>query len=149
MILPMLIPKPLPAPRYPIRAPHRTIWPSLPPLTALTAALLLACAGCSGGDPAGDGGLGDAGPGCTADSQPGTACVPVFDRCKDDRLPLLGGGCKRVGVEVCDCGLRAPPDWTCREVGAPASCPSGFVRGAAGGASRRSPPPPAPRRRSR
>jgi hypothetical protein len=49
----------------------------------------------------------------------GPACIPIFDECKEDEVPLLGGGCKKVGVEECeiDGGLKAPRDWTCQRVG--------------------------------
>ncbi|MCA9669564.1 MAG: right-handed parallel beta-helix repeat-containing protein [Myxococcales bacterium] len=55
------------------------------------------------------------------------ACVPIFDTCSDDEVPIPGGGCKRVGVGPCEIGgqpgLEAPPDWTCRRIGA-AECTS-------------------------
>jgi hypothetical protein len=63
----------------------------------------------------------------------GPACIPVFDECKDDEVPLLGGGCKRVGVEECTAagggpGLKAPPDWSCTPIGPPTTCLSGWAQ---------------------
>jgi len=61
----------------------------------------------------------------------GPACVPVLDDCEGGpgyRVPVPGGGCKRVGVELCadGTGLRGPPDWTCKQVGPPAVCLPGW-----------------------
>jgi hypothetical protein len=92
----------------------------------VTLVLVLALAGCSevtevtdygdGGIGAGDG-LAPCAPGTKA---VGKACVPIFDDdCPEDQLPLLGGGCKRVGAETClsGWGIKAGPDWTCKPIG--------------------------------
>jgi len=62
-----------------------------------------------------------------------TACVPVFSDCKSDEVPILGGGCKRVGVEECKGGLKAPPDWKCKRVGPPEKCATGWSMTSDGG----------------
>ena len=72
----------------------------------------------------------------------GPACIPIFDECKDDEVPMLGGGCKRVGVEPCDGGIIGPPLWTCLQVGkATAShCPVGWRVAVTGGCEPLLPP---------
>ena len=81
----------------------------------------------------GDGRIASCGPGLKA---LGPACIPIFDECKDDEVPLLGGGCKKVGVEECELdgvpGLRAPPDWTCQRVGVVECEPEGGGTGIKG-----------------
>lgn len=57
-----------------------------------------------------------------------TACVPMFDDCKDNEVPVLGGGCKRVGVDECQGGLIMPPDWKCKRVGPSTTCTAGWTR---------------------
>ncbi|MFZ5785819.1 MAG: right-handed parallel beta-helix repeat-containing protein, partial [Acidobacteriota bacterium] len=99
--------------------------------------LLVACnesslpsdAGVDSGDACTDGRIGQ----CAAGLKPhGPACVPILDRCKDDEVPLLGGGCKRVGVEECVIdgapGTKAPPAWQCTRVGPPTACSPGWSR---------------------
>jgi hypothetical protein len=56
-------------------------------------------------------------------------CRPKFDTCADDKLPLPGGGCKRVGVKLCAGGIEAPPAWTCQPVGPPTTCRQGWSKG--------------------
>ena len=60
----------------------------------------------------------------------GPACVPIFDECKADEIPVLGGGCKRVGVREClgGWGLAGPPDWKCKPIGPPAKCLKGWAK---------------------
>ena len=60
----------------------------------------------------------------------GPACVPIFDECKDDEVPMLGGGCKRVGVREClgGWGLAGPPDWKCKPIGPPQKCLKGWAK---------------------
>jgi len=66
---------------------------------------------------------------CTADIGPDAGpCTPLLDHCAPGQIPLPGGGCKRIGVERCDGGLRGPPDWTCKPIGPPAKCLSGWER---------------------
>lgn len=62
----------------------------------------------------------------------GPACTPVFDSCGEDEVPTLGGGCKRVGVAPCEEGIAVPPDWSCRRVGRPESCRTGWERATGG-----------------
>ena len=64
----------------------------------------------------------------------GPACVPIFDECKDDEVPMLGGGCKRVGVKECldGWGLMGPPDWKCKPIGPPRTCLKGWEKVAGG-----------------
>ena len=64
----------------------------------------------------------------------GPACVPIFDECKDDEVPMLGGGCKRVGVKECldGWGLIGPPDWKCKPIGPPRTCLKGWEKVAGG-----------------
>ena len=64
----------------------------------------------------------------------GPACVPIFDECKDDEVPMLGGGCKRVGVKECldGWGLMGPPDWKCKPIGPPRTCWKGWEKVAGG-----------------
>jgi Right handed beta helix region len=73
--------------------------------------------------------LGDAGPGdgaveastdssCASGLIPhGSACIPILDNCKQNEVPLPGGGCKQVGVVTCDGGLRGPEETSCTPVG--------------------------------
>jgi hypothetical protein len=71
---------------------------------------------------------------CAAGLKPnGPACVPIFDHCADDEVPLLGGGCKKVGVEECTPasggrGIKGPPDWTCTSIGPPTTCLPGWLQ---------------------
>ena len=60
----------------------------------------------------------------------GPACVPIFDECKDDEVPMLGGGCKRVGVRECNggWGIEGPPDWKCKPIGPPRTCLKGWEK---------------------
>ena len=60
----------------------------------------------------------------------GPACVPIFDECQDDEIPMLGGGCKRVGVKEClgGWGIAGPPDWKCKPIGPPRTCPKGWAK---------------------
>jgi len=64
----------------------------------------------------------------------GPACVPIFDDCQDDEVPMLGGGCKRVGGKEClnGWGLMGPPDWTCKPIGPPTKCLAGWDKVAGG-----------------
>ena len=64
----------------------------------------------------------------------GSACVPIFDECKNDEVPMLGGGCKRVGVKECldGWGLMGPPDWICKPIGPPRTCLKGWEKVAGG-----------------
>ena len=64
----------------------------------------------------------------------GPACVPIFDECQDDEVPMLGGGCKQVGVKECldGWGLMGPPDWTCKPIGPPRTCLNGWEKVAGG-----------------
>ena len=57
-----------------------------------------------------------------------TACIPIFDACKDNEVPMPGGGCKRVGVERCEGGIMGPPDWTCKPIGPPTKCLAGWEK---------------------
>jgi len=105
-----------------------------------TVPLLVAlAAGCGPGSPGSD--AGSARPdGRVAECAPGLkphgpACLPIFDECKEDEVPLLGGGCKKVGVEECTPaggghGIKGPPDWTCQAVGP--ACGPGWALSAAG-----------------
>ena len=61
-----------------------------------------------------------------------TACIPIFDACKDNEVPMPGGGCKRVGVERCEGGIKGPPDWTCKPIGPPTKCLAGWEKVAGG-----------------
>ena len=56
----------------------------------------------------------------------GPACVPVLADCQKDEVPLPGGGCKQAGVEVCDGGIKVPPDNKCKHIGPPSACASGW-----------------------
>ena len=58
----------------------------------------------------------------------GPACEPVFDECVQDEVPLLGGGCKRVGVEECTGGIKGPPNWQCKHIGSPDECLKGWQK---------------------
>ena len=77
-------------------------------------------------------GAGDAGPSqCAKGLKPtGSACVPIFDECAGDEVPLLGGGCLRVGVKEClgGWGLAGPPDWKCQPIGPPLKCLQGWAK---------------------
>jgi len=65
---------------------------------------------------------------CPAGLKPaGAACIPDFDTCQADEVPLAGGGCKRVGVRECPGGLAGPPDWTCKPIGPPKPCLKGWI----------------------
>ena len=68
---------------------------------------------------------------CAAGLKPmGPACVPIFDECMDDEVPMLGGGCKRVGVKECNggWGIEGPPDWKCKPIGPPRKCLKGWEK---------------------
>ena len=87
---------------------------------------LIGAGGCSDDTttPPGDAGPADAAAetstdtGCPSGLKPyGSACIPVLDDCKQDEVPLPGGGCKKVGVETCSVGLKGPKDTTCTPVG--------------------------------
>lgn len=70
----------------------------------------------------------DSGISCGASLKPaGAACVPDFDECLDSEIPMLRGGCKRVGVEECPGGIKGPPDWSCTPVGPPTKCLPGWA----------------------
>lgn len=56
----------------------------------------------------------------------GLACVPIFDACAADEVPMLGGGCLRVGVRECPGGLMGPPKWACEAVGPSFKCLPGW-----------------------
>jgi hypothetical protein len=59
----------------------------------------------------------------------GSACAPRLSTgCKDNEVPLSDGGCKQVGVEECDGGIKAPPGWTCKHVGPPEKCLTGWSK---------------------
>ena len=64
----------------------------------------------------------------------GPACVPIFDECQDDEVPILGGGCKRVGVKEClgGWGIAGPPDWKCKPIGPPQKCLKGWAKAKGG-----------------
>ena len=89
----------------------------------------LACNGKSG-DSAGDAGIPAGGPySCGPNLELyKSACVPLFDKCRSDEVPLPGGGCKRVGVERCAGGIKGPPDWKCKHIGPPAACLPGWEK---------------------
>jgi len=52
----------------------------------------------------------------------GPACMPVLNNCKDNEVPVPGGGCKRVGAEEQSCGISASPSWKCTAIGLPTTC---------------------------
>ena len=87
------------------------------------------------GDEVTDNGTPDGGPAntsCAAGLKAvGPVCVPIFDECGDDEVPLLGGGCRRVGVRECldGKGIAGPPDWTCKPIGPPTKCLTGWKNG--------------------
>lgn len=89
--------------------------------------LLLGAGSCADGA----GPAADAGPACAKGFKAqGAVCVPALDSCQGDEAPQLGGGCKRVGVKLCASGweLAAPPGWTCKPIGPPRTCLSGWAR---------------------
>jgi hypothetical protein len=97
-------------------------------------ALSLLLLGCRSGSGAPDSGP-DAEAGPSPDGQltcspplaaSGSRCVARLDECPDDQVPIIGGGCRRIGVEECAGGLKAPPGWECQRVG-PLSCPGGWT----------------------
>ena len=96
------------------------LWPALLALWALAA--------CS--DPPVVVGTPDAGTNhCAPGLKPmGPACVPIFDTCQADEVPMLGGGCKRVGVRECPgkWSLAGPPLWQCKPIGPPRTCNPGW-----------------------
>ena len=101
---------------------------ALPPLLALV--LITGCA--DNAETAPDGGTPN---NCAPGLKPmGPACVPIFDECQDDEVPMLGGGCKRVGIKECldGWGLIGPPDWTCKPIGPPRTCLKGWENVAGG-----------------
>lgn len=91
---------------------------------------LLAAAGCSDSTEAGV----DAGPvptlcGSGLDAADPN-CVLIFDTCKEGEIPLLGGGCQRVGVTQClgGWGVAGPPAWKCKPIGPPQACLPGWTK---------------------
>ena len=83
-------------------------------------------------EPAQDGGVEN---NCAPGLKPmGPACVPIFDECQDDEVPMLGGGCMRVGVKECldGWGIAGPPDWKCKPIGPPRTCLKGWEKVAGG-----------------
>ena len=58
----------------------------------------------------------------------GPACLPIFDRCRDDEVALPGGGCKRVGPpSTCRAGWSRAKDGWCAPVLPAARCPKGTM----------------------
>jgi hypothetical protein len=84
--------------------------------------LVPACSDDTGAPPADGGDLGvdaappadsaaDAGPDTLCEpglQRVGSACAPVLDSCKGNAVPVPGGGCKKVGAEVCEGGIKTP-----------------------------------------
>ncbi|MBW2733550.1 MAG: right-handed parallel beta-helix repeat-containing protein, partial [Deltaproteobacteria bacterium] len=68
----------------------------------------------SDGVGAGDMTLAECGVGLVAH---GSACIPLLDRCSQHEVPLVGGGCKRVGIVSCEGGIQGPDDATCQRIG--------------------------------
>ena len=97
--------------------------------------VMLALFGCSESGQSNSDDSGTTSNNCTPGLKPmGPACVPIFDECQDDEVPMLGGGCKRVGVKECldGWGLAGPPDWTCKPIGPPRTCLKGWEKVAGG-----------------
>jgi hypothetical protein len=97
-------------------------------LHAVSAAALACASGCSeNGGATSDAGSWDTicPPGLQAR---GPACVPVLDDCTGDQVPVPGGGCKQIGVEECTGGIKGPPDWTCKPIGPPTTCLTGWAK---------------------
>ena len=71
-------------------------------------------------------------PSCPSGLKPkGPACVPYFSFCKKGELALPGGGCKKVGAEEVDGGIRVFTGGTVTAIGP--SCKKGFKKRAKGG----------------
>ena len=58
----------------------------------------------------------------------GPACVPIFDECKEDEVPMLGGGCKRVGPpRTCLKGWEKVKGGWCEPILPKTKCPLGTM----------------------
>jgi hypothetical protein len=94
----------------------------LGPLAALL--LLLVQPGCAADTSSPDASVADCGPNLKPYR---TACLPLLKLCSGDQVSQPGGGCKQVGVEECQGGIRTTPGGACERVGPPLSCPHGWV----------------------
>ena len=102
----------------------------LPPLSLASTICLFMLSGC--GDPQDGEGQSDAGPPahhCAPGLKPmGPACVPIFDECQDDEVPMLGGGCKRVGPPTkCLAGWENGVGGWCEPILPKTKCPAGTM----------------------
>ena len=58
----------------------------------------------------------------------GAACIPIFDDCKGDAVPILGGGCKRVGPPAkCLTGWAKVKRGWCEPILPDKPCPPGTM----------------------
>ena len=77
-----------------------------------------------------DGGDGDSGTAqCAAGLRAvGPACAPIFDECKDDEIPMLGGGCRHVGPpKTCLKGWAKVKGGWCEPILPKGKCPAGTM----------------------
>ncbi len=59
----------------------------------------------------------------------GANCLPILEDCGERKVPIPGGGCKTIGVEMCPGGLRSSADNTCIAIGPhPDGCPAGWTK---------------------
>ena len=97
---------------------------------ALAILTLLTMPACSDPDPPTDGGTGDGGATqcATGLKAVGPACVPIFDECKDDEIPVLGGGCRHVGPpRTCLKGWATVKGGWCEPILPKGKCPIGTM----------------------
>ena len=58
----------------------------------------------------------------------GPACVPIFDECKGGEIPVLGGGCRRVGPpKTCLTGWALVKGGWCEPILPKTKCPAGTM----------------------
>ena len=58
----------------------------------------------------------------------GPACVPIFDECQDDEVPVLGGGCRHVGPpKTCLKGWAKVRGGWCEPILPNSKCPPGTM----------------------
>ena len=58
----------------------------------------------------------------------GPACAPIFDECKDDEIPVLGGGCRHVGPpKICLMGWARIKGGWCEPILPKTKCPVGTM----------------------
>ena len=110
---------------------HVTLTATCPLSSTLSLLAVFTLFTCSNPDHATtDGGTDDGGPAqCAAGLKAvGPACVPIFDECKGDEIPVLGGGCRHVGPpKTCLTGWARVKGGWCEPIRPKGKCPIGTM----------------------